>query len=131
MQFTLTIKLGGGAMRTQADIATAIKQYVDSFGYEQAEPTIGDFGPLWDENGNRVGAWAVEEPEPQRPGTIMGKIVMLDGTPSDFSLEYPDGDDYGAGWQQWGAIRERLYRTSVLVEAMQNGITESEFGRTE
>ena len=62
MKFVLTIDLGNEAMSIQDDIARALISLARSLiDYEKRRtPEVGDSGPLYDVNGNRVGGWHVE-----------------------------------------------------------------------
>lgn len=66
MKFILTIELGNEAMQTQGDLVDALRNLAVVFGASdtvrtrQREPQIGDSGPIYDANGNRVGGWHVE-----------------------------------------------------------------------
>lgn len=65
MHFTLTIKLGNDAMQTPDDIAHALEQVSTALvnnlpQYEAIAEHAGNArGPIWDDNGNRVGHWEV------------------------------------------------------------------------
>lgn len=55
-----------------------------------------------------------------RAEKIEGTITLPDGSTSQFQISA----DYG--WQQWGAVTERLYRSQSVVTALVNGLTEGE-----
>ena len=50
---------------------------------------------------------------------ITGKITMSDGTVSDFTIDVD-------GWQQWGAVRERLGDSVHAVEVMHRALIEDD-----
>ena len=59
--FTLTIELGNDAMQTGTDVGAALRALawrMDSVGDTSPE---GRSGLVRDDNGNKVGAWAVSE----------------------------------------------------------------------
>ena len=60
MQFTLTIALGNEAMRTDGDIADALRQVAVLFAGNDFEDITPEDGPIRDVNGNTVGSWIVE-----------------------------------------------------------------------
>lgn len=62
MRFILSIELGNDAMQSQDDIARAIRDLSKTLRTYATErvPTVGDSGPIRDDNGNRVGGWHVE-----------------------------------------------------------------------
>lgn len=51
---------------------------------------------------------------------IKGTIILEDGTTSEFSI----GTDFG--WQQWGAVTERLGSTVGVLEGMIEGLKDAE-----
>lgn len=51
---------------------------------------------------------------------IRGKIVLADGSTSEFAIS----EDYG--WQQWGAVPERLGLSVPVVEALVAGLQDAE-----
>jgi len=58
MNFTLNIELGNDAMKTGVDLSEALKLVAfRASALPEVEP--GDFGWIYDENGNKVGKWEV------------------------------------------------------------------------
>lgn len=60
LQFTLTIELGNAEMRTNGDIAQALRKLAtlfdgDAYGLVEAD----DNGSVRDGNGNTVGVWEI------------------------------------------------------------------------
>jgi hypothetical protein len=60
MTFTLTIELGNDAMQTYADIAHATQRIFSDFS-RRSENAEDDAGRIYDANGNKVGAWSIDE----------------------------------------------------------------------
>jgi hypothetical protein len=83
-----------------------------------------DTGRVWDVNGNHVGQWEVATPDTQSDSTAQGTIKLADGSTSEFLIHLPDSDRVYYPWQQWGAMRDRLLRTTDLVDAMQNAVVD-------
>lgn len=59
--FVLTIDLGNDAMRTEGDLATAVRDVSSALAYGIADGTVKD------RNGNTVGSYEVQEPPTTRP----------------------------------------------------------------
>jgi hypothetical protein len=62
MRFELKIELGNDAMRTPANVASALRTIAKS-GLEAlyGRFTVGDYGTIRDVNGNTVGGWELVE----------------------------------------------------------------------
>lgn len=59
-QFAFTIELGNDAMRTNGDIAEALRQLASQFDGDAYGPAeAGDSGHVRDANGNTVGDWEI------------------------------------------------------------------------
>lgn len=65
MKFILAIDLGNDAMCTARDVAAALRQVAGNLSNapraDMTDNTHGISGRIYDDNGNRVGGWHVEE----------------------------------------------------------------------
>lgn len=57
MRFVLTINLENEAMSTGLDLTDALERTASRIPHN---PTPGDSGSIYDQNGNRVGNWRIE-----------------------------------------------------------------------
>ena len=61
MKFLLEIELGNDAMKTMADVETAIGESMARFVTSPDLPEVGTKRIIFDMNGNTVGKWQVSE----------------------------------------------------------------------
>ena len=65
MKFTLSINLGNDAMQTNGDVAVALQSLAESLVGNKRNAYCGE---IYDENGNMVGSWQVDETAKEEAG---------------------------------------------------------------
>ena len=58
MRLVIEIEFGNDAMQRYSQARTVIKDALGKADH-RARPQVGDVGPFYDVNGNRVGSWRV------------------------------------------------------------------------
>lgn len=59
-KFKLVIQLGNDAMSTAQDIAGALRTLADKLGTDDYNGVLAFDGVVVDDNGNKVGSWAID-----------------------------------------------------------------------